>query len=153
MSTMLAPTEATHRELSERRPWKASGAISKIWLLLRSLKGKDKVNAPTHVVTVPSFSEGASPTLCSLQSIIKASLLFLSRTEMEVHISQYSSVLPRVHLAMQHLLPLCPYHIWTEGIALGLHRLFVHQAQHCSLWLKTLTSFVASYTTRRLQVG
>lgn len=28
---------ATYRELRERRPWKASGAISEIWLLLRSL--------------------------------------------------------------------------------------------------------------------
>ena len=27
----------TYRELRERRPWKASGAISEIWLLLRSL--------------------------------------------------------------------------------------------------------------------
>ncbi len=29
---------ATYRELRERRPWKASGAISEIWLLLRSLR-------------------------------------------------------------------------------------------------------------------
>lgn len=29
--------EATYRELRERSPWKASGAISEIWLLLRSL--------------------------------------------------------------------------------------------------------------------
>lgn len=28
----------TYRELRERRPWKASGAISEIWLLLRSLR-------------------------------------------------------------------------------------------------------------------
>lgn len=28
---------ATHSEFRERRPWKASGAISAIWLLLRSL--------------------------------------------------------------------------------------------------------------------
>lgn len=28
---------ATYRELRERRPWKASGAISEMWLLLRSL--------------------------------------------------------------------------------------------------------------------
>lgn len=27
----------THRELRARRPWNASGAISDIWLLLRSL--------------------------------------------------------------------------------------------------------------------
>lgn len=35
-------TTHTYRELSERRPWKASGAISEIWLLLRSL-GKHRV--------------------------------------------------------------------------------------------------------------
>lgn len=29
---------ATYRELRERSPWKASGAISEIWLLLRSLR-------------------------------------------------------------------------------------------------------------------
>lgn len=29
---------ATHSEFRERRPWKASGAISAIWLLLRSLQ-------------------------------------------------------------------------------------------------------------------
>ena len=37
------PTHAclgTYREFSERSPWKASGAISEIWLLLRSLKPK-----------------------------------------------------------------------------------------------------------------
>lgn len=28
----------TYSELSERKPWKASGAASEIWLLLRSLK-------------------------------------------------------------------------------------------------------------------
>lgn len=31
------PVQETYRELRERRPWKASGAISEIWLLLRSL--------------------------------------------------------------------------------------------------------------------
>lgn len=33
---------ATHSEFRERRPWKASGAISAIWLLLRSLQGEQK---------------------------------------------------------------------------------------------------------------
>lgn len=28
----------TYSELSERKPWKESGAASEIWLLLRSLK-------------------------------------------------------------------------------------------------------------------
>lgn len=32
-----AQLRAAYRELRERRPWKASGAISEIWLLLRSL--------------------------------------------------------------------------------------------------------------------
>lgn len=32
----------TYREFSERSPWKASGAISEIWLLLRSLKHKGR---------------------------------------------------------------------------------------------------------------
>lgn len=35
-----APGAGTHSEFSERSPWKASGAISEIWLLLRSLKPK-----------------------------------------------------------------------------------------------------------------
>lgn len=30
----------TYSELSERRPWNASGAISDIWLLLKSLWSK-----------------------------------------------------------------------------------------------------------------
>lgn len=35
---------ATHSEFRERRPWKASGAISAIWLLLRSLQGEQEGN-------------------------------------------------------------------------------------------------------------
>lgn len=37
-----SPGAATHSEFRERRPWKASGAISAIWLLLRSLQGEQK---------------------------------------------------------------------------------------------------------------
>lgn len=33
---------ATYSEFKERRPWKASGAISAIWLLLRSLQDEQK---------------------------------------------------------------------------------------------------------------
>ena len=33
---------ATHSEFRERRPWKASGAISAIWLLLRSLHSEQE---------------------------------------------------------------------------------------------------------------
>ena len=33
---------ATHSEFRERRPWKASGAISEIWLLLKSLQSEQR---------------------------------------------------------------------------------------------------------------
>lgn len=36
-SNVLWQVTHTYSELRERRPWKASGAISEIWLLLRSL--------------------------------------------------------------------------------------------------------------------
>lgn len=42
VGALCAPGVSTHSELSERRPWKASGAISEIWLLLRSLKPKGR---------------------------------------------------------------------------------------------------------------
>lgn len=45
MSTPPHPTHpgaVTYSEFSERSPWKASGAISEIWLLLRSLKPKGR---------------------------------------------------------------------------------------------------------------
>lgn len=43
--TRRLSSEATHRELRERSPWKASGAISEIWLLLRSLLEKENWSA------------------------------------------------------------------------------------------------------------
>ena len=33
---------ATHSEFRDRRPWKASGAISEIWLVLKSLQGEQR---------------------------------------------------------------------------------------------------------------
>lgn len=35
---LFAGQTYTYSELSERKPWKASGAASDIWLLLKSLK-------------------------------------------------------------------------------------------------------------------
>lgn len=47
----------TYRELRERRPWKASGAISEIWLLLRSLRWRRRRRRRTQGEEVSSRSE------------------------------------------------------------------------------------------------
>lgn len=43
--TQRPDSEDTYRELRERSPWKASEAISEIWLLLRSLLKKKNWSA------------------------------------------------------------------------------------------------------------
>lgn len=62
------PSAGTYREFSERSPWKASGAISEIWLLLRSLKPKGR-RWPG-----PLFSRSMPPPSCWVQGTTPSSL-------------------------------------------------------------------------------
>jgi len=55
VGALCAPSVSTHSELRERRPWKASGAISEIWVLLRSLKPKGRRGAEPLVPTPHSL--------------------------------------------------------------------------------------------------
>lgn len=68
---------STHRELRERRPWKASEASSDIWLLLKSLRGteqkkkKEKRNRETQNHR-HSVSEGVRNTESETQRSTQA---------------------------------------------------------------------------------
>lgn len=57
------PGVGTYREFSERSPWKASGAISEIWLLLRSLKPRGRRwPGPLFSLPMPPSSRGVQRT-------------------------------------------------------------------------------------------